>query len=88
MNKGETAEEGCMGKVRSERLKLLITAGLLAASGLVIILSGIGLPAILLSVAGLTALIWWFIRKPRPEGELPSASVSCCHYLQDHEDNC
>ena len=64
--------------------KLLITAGLLAAAGLVIIRSGVGLPAILLSVSGLIALFRWFIREPRPDGELPSASVSCCHYLQDH----
>ena len=74
-----------MSGTRSEMFKLLITAGLLAAAGLVIILSGIGLWAILLSAVGLIALTGWFIRKPRPEGELPSASVSCCHYLKDHE---
>jgi hypothetical protein len=72
-----------MGNARSEMLKLLIVAGLLAAAGLVIIQSGVGLPAILLSGSGLAALFWWFIRRPRPEGELPCTSVSCCHYLED-----
>ncbi len=72
---------------RSEMVKLLLTAGLLAASGLVIIQSGVGLPALLLSAAGFTALIGWFIRKPPPEGELPSASVSCRHYLLDLQDH-
>lgn len=75
-----------MSKARSEMLKLLITAGLLAAAGLVIIRSGVGLPAILLSFSGLIALFQWFIRKPRPDDELPSTSVSCCHYLKDHKD--
>jgi hypothetical protein len=74
-----------MRKARSVTLKLLIVAGLLVAAGLVIIQSGVGLPAMLLSVSGLAALFWWFIRRPRPEGELPSAAVSCCHYLEDHE---
>jgi hypothetical protein len=72
---------------RSEIVKILLTAGLLAASGLALIQSGVRLPAILLSAAGFTALIGWFIRKPPPERELPSASVSCCHYLQDHKDD-
>jgi hypothetical protein len=74
-----------MCRARSLTFKLLITAGLLAGAGLVIIRSGVGLVAIILSVSGLAALFWWFIRKPRPEGELPTASVSCCHYLKDHE---
>ena len=65
----------------SVNIKLLILAGLLAAAGLVIIQSGVGLPAILLSISGLAALWWWFIRAPRPDKELPSAAVSCCHYL-------
>lgn len=63
--------------------KLLIVAGLLASAGLAFILSGFGLPAILLSAAGLTTLWLWFIRKPRTDGELPCSSVSCCHYLGD-----
>jgi hypothetical protein len=70
----------------SVTLKLLIVAGLLAAAGLVTILSGVGLLSILLSVSGLATLFWWFIRRPRPEGELPSASVSCCHYLKDYKE--
>ena len=74
-----------MFKARSRRLKLLIMAGLLAAAGLVIILSSGGLLAILLSIAGLAALLW-FTREPRPQGELPCASVSCCHYLENHEE--
>ena len=77
-----------MRKARSVLLKLLIVTGLLAAAGLVIIQSGVGPLAILLSVSGLAALLWWFIRTPPPEGELPSASVSCCHYLEEHDENC
>jgi hypothetical protein len=60
-------------------------AGLLAAAGLVTIQTGVGLLSMVLAVSGLATLFWWFIRRPRPEGELPSASVSCCHYLKDHE---
>jgi hypothetical protein len=67
-------------------LKLLISVGLLAAAGLVIITFGVGLPAIVLSVSGLASLWWCFIRSPPPEGELSCASVSCCHFLGAHED--
>lgn len=74
-----------MGNARLEMLKLLIVAGLLVAAGLVIIQSGIRLPAILLSGSGLAALFWWFIWKQQPEGELPTTSVSCCHYLEDDD---
>jgi hypothetical protein len=75
-----------MSKAKSDIFKLVIVAGLLMAAGLVTIRFGVGLPAILLSVSGLTALLWWFTRKPRPEGEQPSTAVSCCHYLGDHKD--
>lgn len=67
-------------------LNLLISVGLLAAAGLVIIIFGVGLPAIVLSVSALASLLWCFIRNPRPKEELPFTSVSCCHYLGDHED--
>ena len=77
----------CMSKARQVTLKLLIVAGLLVSAGLVIIEYGFGLPAMLLSVSGLAALLWWFIRKPPPKGELPSASVSCCHYLENGEEH-
>ena len=79
-------EEWRVDKARLEIFKLLITAGLLAAAGLALIYSGIGLPALLLAASGLITLFRWFIHKPRPSGELPSSSVSCCHYLQDHND--
>jgi hypothetical protein len=75
-----------MYKSGSILLKLLLSGGLLATAGLVIITFGIGLPAIVLSVSGLASLWWCFIRNPRPEGELPCAAVSCCHYLGAHED--
>jgi len=45
----------------------------------------VGLLAMLLSIFVLAALWWCFTRRPPPEGELPCASVSCCHYLEDHE---
>jgi hypothetical protein len=79
--------EGRMFKSRAVTLKLLIITGLLAVAALVIILSGGGLLAILLSVTGLAVLLLWFTRKPRPEGELPCASVSCRHYLGDNEED-
>ena len=74
-----------MFKARSVMLKLLIIAGLPAAAGLIMIQSDVGLMVTLLSVSGLAALLWWFTRRPRPEGELPCASVSCCNYLEDHD---
>jgi predicted signal transduction protein with EAL and GGDEF domain len=76
-----------MGSARSVTLKCLTVAGLLVAIGLVLFLSGIGVPAILLIVSCIAALLWWFIRRPRPQGELPCASVSCCHYLGDQEED-
>lgn len=75
-----------MRTVRLEMFKLLISVGLLAAAGLVIIRSGLGLLALLLAAPGLAALLWCFSRSQRPKEELPCASVSCCHYLGDHED--
>jgi hypothetical protein len=75
-----------MRTARSEMFKLLISVGLLAAAGLIIIRSGLGLLALLLAASGLAALLWCFCRSQRPEEELPCASVSCCHYLGDHED--
>ena len=75
-----------MGSERTVGLKVLIMAGLLTAIGLVLSLSGIWLPVMLLTVSVLAVLFWLFIRRPRPEEELPSASVSCCHYLGDQEE--
>jgi hypothetical protein len=74
-----------MRTARLEMFKLLISVGLLAAAGLAIIRSGLGLLSLLLAVSGLSALMLWFARSPRPEEELPCASVSCCHFLGDHE---
>jgi hypothetical protein len=75
-----------MFKSRTITLKILIIAALLSAAGLIIILSGGGLLATLISVSILAVLLLWFTRKPRPEGELPCASVSCRHYLGDTEE--
>jgi hypothetical protein len=85
MKRGNHNEEG-MHKNGREILILLIVVGLLATAGLVIIRFGVGLLAIILSISGLATLLLLFTRRPRPEGELPSASVSCCHYLGEHED--
>jgi hypothetical protein len=78
--------EECMFKSTTVTLKLLIISGVLAAACLVIILFGGGLLAALISVSVLAVLLLWFTRKPRPEGERPCASVSCRHYLGDHEE--
>ena len=77
-----------MYKTRSVTLRFLIIAGLPAAAGLIVFLSGVGLLPMLLAVSALAALLWYFTRTPRPEGELPCASVSCRHYLGDHEEEC
>lgn len=76
-----------MCKVKSKSLKLIIVTGLLSTACLIITLSGVGLLATLLAVSGLAVLLWYFTRRPRPTGELPSASVSCCHYLKDDEED-
>jgi hypothetical protein len=65
---------------------LRIMAILLAAMCLILLLSGIGLLVVLISVSGLGFLLWWFTRRPPPEGEMPCASVSCCHFLEDREE--
>lgn len=75
-----------MCKTRPVNRKHLILAGLLVAVGLLILQSGAGLLVMLTSVSGLAALLWWFTRRPRPESEEPCSSVSCCHYLGDHEE--
>jgi hypothetical protein len=73
------------GKAMSVKLKVLIGVGLLAVAG-VVVLSGFGLAVIFLIGATL-ALLWWFTRRPRPEEEMPCGSVSCCHYLEEHEED-
>jgi hypothetical protein len=75
-----------MYKTRSVTPRFLIVAGVPAAAGLVIMLFGVGLLPMLLAVSALAALLWYFTREPRPEGELPCASVSCRHYLGDDEE--
>lgn len=65
---------------------LRIMAILLAAMCLILLLSGIGLLVVLISVSGLGFLLWWFTRRAPPEGEMPCASVSCCHFLEDREE--
>ncbi|MBW1636199.1 MAG: hypothetical protein JRC87_02465 [Deltaproteobacteria bacterium] len=75
-----------MNKTGTAVIKLLATVGLLAVSAAAFLFGGTRLPAVLLLIAALAALCWlWFIRGKRPEGELPSSTVSCCHYLGDNE---
>ncbi len=48
---------------------------------LVFVIAGAGtLTTITVGVACFV-LLWWVGRLVKPEGELPNASVSCCHYL-------
>lgn len=75
-----------MCKVRSVSLKLMIVTVLLLAVCLVMTLSGVGLMATILAVSGLAVFLWYFTRKP-PKEELPCAAVSCCHYLEDDEED-
>ena len=75
-----------MRKERTVSVKILIVAGVLAATGIVTALFGRGLALLLLSIVGFIIILWWFTRRPKPEGELPCSSVSCCHYLEDNED--
>jgi hypothetical protein len=66
--------------------RLLIMAILLAAMCVVLLLAGTGLLVMLISISGLGFLLWWFTRKEPPQGDMPCASVSCCHYLEDREE--
>ena len=75
-----------MRKERTVPVKILIAAGVLAATGSVNALFGRGLALLFLSLLGFIIIFWWFARRPKPEGELPCSSVSCCHYLEDNED--
>lgn len=75
-----------MRKEKAVSVKILIVAGVLAATGIVTAISGRGLAVIFLSILGVSIILWWFTRRPKPEGELPCSSVSCCHYLEDNED--
>jgi hypothetical protein len=65
--------------------KLLMITALPAAAGLILLFSGVNLPATLLVISGFGGLLWLFTRKPRPRDEMPSNTVSCCHYLGDTE---
>lgn len=75
-----------MHKKRQITLRFLVVTGLLATAGLILFLSGIGVRYTLFSMCLLAFLLWFFTRKPRPKDEIDVASVSCCHYLQDHEE--
>ena len=66
--------------------KLLIMAILLAALCLILLLSGMGLLVMLISISNFGFLLWWFTRRAPPEGEMPCASVSCYHYLEEREE--
>lgn len=66
--------------------RLLMMAILLAAMCLVLLLAGTGLLVMLISISGLGCLLWWFTRRKPPQGEISCASVSCCHYLEDKEE--
>ena len=66
--------------------RLLIMAILLAAMCLLLLLAGTGLLVMLISIFGLGLLLWFFTRRKPPEGEVPCASVSCCHYLEGREE--
>jgi hypothetical protein len=75
-----------MRKARSKFFKLLIISSLLVVMCLVLLLSGISPLVVFISVSVLGLLLWLFTRSTPPEGEMPCASVSCCHYLQDKEE--
>ncbi len=75
-----------MQKARSKTLKLLIIASLFVAICLILLLAGISPMVVFISVSALGLLLWWFTRRTPPEGEMPCASVSCCHYLKDGEE--
>ncbi|MFW2366067.1 MAG: hypothetical protein ACN4GW_06600 [Desulforhopalus sp.] len=59
---------------------------LLTAIGLILIFSGVRLSIALLIVFVLGGIFWLFTRKPRPKEEMPSNTVSCCHYLGDNDE--
>jgi hypothetical protein len=75
-----------MQKAGPKFFKLLIMICLLVAICMILLLSGISPLIVFISVFGLGLLFWWFTRRTPPEGEMPCASVSCCHYLKDGEE--
>ena len=67
-------------------IRLITAAGLLTAAAFTF--GGSRLVAVLLLACALSTFCWlWFIKGKRPEGELPSSSVSCCHYLGNNEED-
>jgi len=75
-----------MHKVKTARLKALLVFALFAATGIAYILMEMGGLTFTMAVTSIFSLLW-FIRKPRPDRELPNSSVSCCHYLGDDTEN-
>lgn len=75
-----------MQKAPPKFFKLLIILSLFVVICLVLFLSGISPLIVFISFSALGLLLWWFTRRTPPEGEMPCASVSCCHYLKDGEE--
>jgi hypothetical protein len=67
------------------KIKLLILAGLLVVTGRGVFQADFGLVAIFSVFAGLALILCCFRWQPRPQDEQPSSTVSCCHYLGEHE---
>lgn len=55
--------------------------------GVILFLAGLGAVPLIVSVSSVTVIVVMFTRKTKPLDELPCKAVSCCHFLDDHEDN-
>lgn len=73
-----------MYKLTATRLKVLLVFVLFTATAIAFIQLGMGGLTFIMAVASIMSLLW-FMRKPRPDKELPNSSVSCCHYLRNEE---
>jgi hypothetical protein len=69
------------------KLKLLIVAGLLAVIGRGVLQAGFGLLTLFSVFVGVAVILSCFRWQSRPEDEHPCSTVSCCHYLGEHEGN-
>lgn len=71
-----------MGKVLS-KLKWFLPVIIV----LLLQVAGAGILTALIAGFACTILLWWLGRAVKPEGELPNASVSCCHFLGEDADD-
>jgi len=53
---------------------------------LFLLLTGLGIFTAVCIATAYVVLNWWLSRSKKPAGEMPNASVSCCHYLGEDQE--